>query len=421
MAVGDRLRRYGNAVNGSSMSAAIESTRRQVRISRFTWAVQAFEAHRLDSDSGNGGTGGDADSDDAGDGRSEATERDRKLIAEGRMKHARGVGKIGGLPLPHAGPELFGVLPPLELQSALRQVASLTNLVARCLGINLPHPVLLTPPSPSRSSANARIGNAGSDDITAGVALRSSLRSGWEGGRGGSGQDGSGTSSAAKSAAAAAASGGGGAAADLSGSTASIASLLLGQSQALLARAAAATMTTIRGGGGGGGGGLDGPIVDGGVGVGGSAARRRETSATTLRSLSSSALTSNASSSSLATADNEAAAVQRRIQHSRAAILAERNCCWDAATASGDEAAATYALSVDVITQDEFAIALQLLQNDVVALCIRAGVPVDRLWPAEAMLLNLQELFDYCNRQVLKSGGGNVDVSAERTGKGERK
>jgi len=49
---------------------------------------------------------------------------------------------------------------------------------------------------------------------------------------------------------------------------------------------------------------------------------------------------------------------------------------------------------------DEFAIALQLLQNNIVALCIRAGVPVTALWPAEAVLLNLHALQVHCRGQL---------------------
>ena len=60
-----------------------------------------------------------------------------------RHEGASGVGKIGGLPLPHAGPILYGVVPPGVLAEGLRQVASLTQLVARCLGVVLPHPVLV--------------------------------------------------------------------------------------------------------------------------------------------------------------------------------------------------------------------------------------------------------------------------------------
>ena len=56
-----------------------------------------------------------------------------------------GIGKIAGLPLPHAGPELYGCLPQPELTSALRLVASLVHYCARCLALPLPHPILLQP------------------------------------------------------------------------------------------------------------------------------------------------------------------------------------------------------------------------------------------------------------------------------------
>ena len=57
-----------------------------------------------------------------------------------------------------------------------------------------------------------------------------------------------------------------------------------------------------------------------------------------------------------------------------------------------------FALVVE--NDEEFAIALQLLQNNVVVLCIRAGVPVSKLWPAEAVLLNLYQLDQYCHEQT---------------------
>jgi hypothetical protein len=60
-------------------------------------------------------------------------------------------------------------------------------------------------------------------------------------------------------------------------------------------------------------------------------------------------------------------------------------------------------LSSEVMNQDDFAIALQLLQNNVIVLCIRAGVPVAKLWPAEAMLLNLHALDAYCEEQTAVS------------------
>ena len=62
-----------------------------------------------------------------------------------RDKVPSGIGKVGGLPLPHAGQSLYGVLPSNVLTSSLRLVANLTNVLARCLGIILPHPILLRP------------------------------------------------------------------------------------------------------------------------------------------------------------------------------------------------------------------------------------------------------------------------------------
>ena len=49
--------------------------------------------------------------------------------------------------------------------------------------------------------------------------------------------------------------------------------------------------------------------------------------------------------------------------------------------------------------KEKFTIGLQLLQNDIIALSIQAGVPVATLWPAEAMLLNLYSLKLYCLNQ----------------------
>lgn len=57
-----------------------------------------------------------------------------------------GIGKIGGLLMPHRGPLHFdGVLPHNILVSSLRMIASLTCLLARCLSIELPHPIVLCP------------------------------------------------------------------------------------------------------------------------------------------------------------------------------------------------------------------------------------------------------------------------------------
>lgn len=47
-----------------------------------------------------------------------------------------------------------------------------------------------------------------------------------------------------------------------------------------------------------------------------------------------------------------------------------------------------------------FPTALVLLQANVVALCVRAGLSADVLWPAEAMLLNIHLLQQYCAQVV---------------------
>ena len=46
--------------------------------------------------------------------------------------------------------------------------------------------------------------------------------------------------------------------------------------------------------------------------------------------------------------------------------------------------------------EERFSIGVQLLQNDVIALCFRAGVDVSNLWPTESVLLNLHALLEQC-------------------------
>ena len=79
-----------------------------------------------------------------------------------------------------------------------------------------------------------------------------------------------------------------------------------------------------------------------------------------------------------------------RIHHATAAVLAEDN----------SPSSSKFALSAEVMHQQDFAIALQLLQNNIMVLCIRAGVPVGQLWPGEAILLNLYQLDQYCQEQT---------------------
>jgi hypothetical protein len=53
--------------------------------------------------------------------------------------------------------------------------------------------------------------------------------------------------------------------------------------------------------------------------------------------------------------------------------------------------------------EEHFKIALELLQNNIVALCVHSGVPVSSLWPAEAMLLNLHSFMLFCREEISSS------------------
>jgi len=159
------------------MQDSIRSARAKARMLRFRWTLQAFAMHRLQLDNhynhdhyydedqhsrilgeshGRGETNKSKGRFGGGGGVSkEEEEEQQQHHPKPQRRQARGIGKIGGLPLPHAGPELYGVLPPKELQSALRLVASLTSTAAQCLGILLPHPILLRPScSPSGDIVN---------------------------------------------------------------------------------------------------------------------------------------------------------------------------------------------------------------------------------------------------------------------------
>jgi len=118
---------------GGGLRDALHSGTREIRTLRFHLASRAFDMHRLD-------VGEDYNGDDGGGRKGHD---DAAVSSKIGNEGATGVGRIGGLPLPHAGPVLYGVIPPAVLASSLRLVASLTQLVARCLGVVLPHPILV--------------------------------------------------------------------------------------------------------------------------------------------------------------------------------------------------------------------------------------------------------------------------------------
>eukprot|EP00977_Amphora_coffeiformis_P002234 scaffold425_cov175-Amphora_coffeaeformis.AAC.93 len=263
-------RLQSSLLDEGSLAHALEQGRRQVRLLRFEWAKRAFLMHRLDVTI-----------------PPEAASSNSKTTTS-RPKVAKGIGKIGGLPLPHAGAELYGVLPPQELESALRLVASVTSLVASCLGIVLPHPILLWASSSSSLSASS------SHDLAQDTPTPETPKT---------------------------------------------------------------TKDPV-------------PV------------EKFSTNITMPSSLA-------ASTASLANLMGQTAK-KERMRHAAAAILAEDH----------SSHGSSYSLSAKVTTEDQYAIALQLLQNDIVILCIRAGVPVAKLWPAQALLLNLQALHEFCQEQA---------------------
>ena len=266
-----------------AMVQAIQNARAHVRTLRFQWALRAFQMHRLQV----------AD-DDVGPSRKKLAER-----RKGQRNFVSGIGKIGGLPVPHAGPELYGVLPAEELQSALRLVAALTCLAARCLGILLPHPILLLPLNDSECEENDIAGHRSRNLQSDGVDF----------------------------------------------------SRPVGNSHVHYNNATESLTTSIS-----------------------SALQTRNTSD---------------SKSYKAPSSMDPVNVEQRVRHAVSTIIAE------------DQNQTTlYALSAEKVNHDEFAIALQLLQNNIIALAIRAGVPVDKLWPGEAVLLNLHALHLYCEEQA---------------------
>jgi hypothetical protein len=340
----DQLRRLEQCVLSDGLNRALRDALAQAKALRFAWALQAFRLHCLDVHP--------------------ADPADRNQLRSGRMKHARGIGKIGGLPLPHAGPELFGVLPPPELESALRLVASLTSLLARCLNVALPHPIRLrhdTTPE-ALDPQQQDILNAVRRDLNPVPSTTSKESSA-------TGRSDRYLSSKTI----------GNISELMSSSTASLASLLRGGVSK--ANPSSVFGRAVR------------------VAVPSTSAAAVTALPTLPEEISFEVARPTLSVTSLST---DPVSVRLRVESSRAAMIAED---WGSETSSwyrlstgggGDSVSA----AAEEAQQDEFLSALQLLQDDLIALCIRSGVPVDRLWPAEALLLNLDELHRHCREQV---------------------
>ena len=140
-----------------SLTATIFQHVKAVKQTRFRLALQAFQMHRIDIGSeynsltmkdlrdgcNNGGGSGSGEVSTSSGPHSNAnkTARFRRLVDD---RVPSGIGKICGLLFPHRGPSHFsGVLPHDVLASALRFIASVVHTMARCLSIELPHPIVL--------------------------------------------------------------------------------------------------------------------------------------------------------------------------------------------------------------------------------------------------------------------------------------
>lgn len=310
-----------------SLHHALDVAAKQVRVLRFQWARKALAMHRLD-----------IDPNDVVKLTPYQQLQSNKNGKASIQRRARGIGKIGGLPLPHAGPELYGVLPPKELQSALRLVASVTCTLARCLGIVLPHPILLTPSSGTKG-----------EDITDTVELQRRLRE--------SHHSTTLVHDVPTQPTTTTSFGGASSPASTSSSIMSLMDTSYWKRSAKKALARATGQT-------------------------------KSSSSSSFPSSSNSNANQYQSSTSSQSMDSNQ--ISLRIHHATAAVLVE----------DGNPSSSKFVLSAEMMHQQDFAIALQLLQNDVVVLCIRAGVPVGQMWPAEAILLNLYQLDQYCQEMT---------------------
>ena len=378
----DENKLYDNdSVGDGRLRDALDHGRHQIQSLRFQFALRVFDMHRIDV--GDEYTNGN----------------------KGKMNkdNATGVGKIGGLPLPHAGPALYGVLPQGVLASSLRLVATLTNLVSRCLGVVLPHPILVCARECSKCGAVYNFGGDVIDTISlddididdgfsddAQISICNACC-----------QEGS----------------------NQRGGAASVS-----KTKVTHAKLPAANTTTRS-------------SKSSLISIVGASARKAMalTASATSRAMSNAqhlAYPSGASSDAKSlqgTPSNlistSPSIITKRINHASFAVLAE----------SYESGATEYILNPPRLKEDggnnegkilpsvnetdtscsnsqsqlfsnredfhsaeeRFSIGVQLLQNDVIALCFRAGVDVSKLWPAESVLLNLHALLEHCQAQMV--------------------
>jgi len=418
---GDATNDDGGTVVGGGLKDALVSGTKQIQTLRFHYACRVFDMHRLDvggqysKQFHNHSKGGGEEDGDGGD--TDATTIKNK-------ENATGVGKIGNLPLPHAGPVLYGVIPPFVLASSLRLVASLTQLVARCLGVVLPHPILVCSRECSRCGSlydfggdvidaahDPLVDEDEEDDDYSGCSERNLCDACRQEGYPSTMKHIPQTSAPSLSSSSS----------SLGPSQqrkSSLLSLVGSSARKAIAITTSATSRAITN--------IHHPPLDGihRFGRGPSSSSNGQTGEAIIPS------------------SNEASnpeRISRRIDHASFAVLREnydksateyvlnpprwnedgkktesRNPAADADAGDPDTAkdgsgrrrrsqtmTPTFATREEfVLAEEKFATGMQLLQNDVVALCFRAGVDVAALWPAESVLLNLYSLWYHCKRMT---------------------
>lgn len=359
----------------SSLTGVIDRHVNVIKEKRFQLALHAFQMHRLD-------VGEEysrlsmkellrlAELDEVTS--NEENSRFKRLVKE---KVPSGIGSIFGLCMPHRGPsDFYGIIPHDVLISSLRYISSLTNILARCLGIDLPHPIVLNAtssqskqsflqdtadivqsvPSNQVLDASSR-GNhmtlmADLDLLTSGtpkdtklIALDATTKSTLatlhipsENGK------------------------------VTSSSNASLMSLV-GSSSNLISRAAHRAFDKMKGSN-------HDTMHHGQYHYHDKNVRDRNE---VLR--------------------KDKSSLKTKLQNASYAVIYESN-----NLENSQMNPVKYELKppLNGLEDESYTTGLQLLQNDIVALVIRAGVPVAMLWPAEAMLLNLQSLYLFCQCQL---------------------
>ncbi len=377
----DENKLYDNdSVGDGRLRDALDHGRHQIQSLRFQFALRVFDMHRIDV--GDEYTNGN----------------------KGKMNkdNATGVGKIGGLPLPHAGPALYGVLPQGVLASSLRLVATLTNLVSRCLGVVLPHPILVCARECSKCGAVYNFGGDVIDTISlddididdgfsddAQISICNACCQEGSNQRGGASVTKTKVTHAKLPAANT----------TTRSSKSSLISIVGASARKAMALTASATSRAMTN--------AQHLAYPSGAS---SDAKSLQGTPSNLISTSPSIITKRINHASFAVLAEsyESGATEYILNPPRlkedggnneGKILPSVN---ETDTSCSNSQSQLFSNREDFHSAEErFSIGVQLLQNDVIALCFRAGVDVSKLWPAESVLLNLHALLEHCLAQIV--------------------